>query len=119
MTLEWLLIVAAVAGLAAGTVLAVQSVLDETIDEPVRPEVQLIDADVAAAFLATEAQEAAAAAQATGGTYDDTVFRDRCEIDLPQRFADVVAGADWDPDPDWDPAGSELPQCTVTTVPPP
>ena len=105
MTLEWLLIVAAVAGLAAGSVLAIQNVLDESIDVPWRPEVQLIDADVAAARIVADAQQAElAAADDPAVTYDDLEFEDRCEIHLPARFAAVVSDATWtqrgDPDPD-------------------
>ena len=107
MTLEWLLIVAAVAGLAAGSVLAIQNVLDENIDVPWRPEVQLIDADVAAAQIVAEAQQAELAAAADPAvTYDDNEFETRCVINLQRQFAAVVVSATWtprgipDPDPD-------------------
>ena len=110
MTLEWLLILAAVAGLAAGTVLAVQSVLDETTDVPLRPEVQLIDADITAVQLVAEAREAAAA-----GTYDDDylalddAFEQGCE-DLRARFHEVVQSATWT---SWDKDTVTLPNCVV------
>ena len=117
MTLEWLLIVAAVAGLAAGSVLAIQNVLDENIDVPWRPEVQLIDADVAAAQIVTEAQQAEAA---DPDNYNDADFAERCVIGLPARFAAVVQDATWtqrgvpDPDPD---IPTPPPKCNVEHKP--
>ena len=120
MTLEWLLIVAAVAGLAAGSVLAIQNVLDENIDVPWRPEVQLIDADVAAAQIVAEAQQAELAAEDDPAvTYDDLEFQDRCQIDLRLQFAAVVLHATWtergDPDPDT--LATPPPKCDVTHRP--
>ena len=116
MTLEWLLIVAAVAGLAAGSVLAIQNVLDESIDVPWRPEVQLIDADVAAAQIVAEAQQAEAA---DPDNYIDAEFENRCMNDLPARFAAVVLHATWtergDPDPDT--LATPPPKCDVTHRP--
>ncbi len=106
MTLEWLLIVAAVAGLSAGTVLAVQRVLDETTDVPVRPGVSLIDAEVAAALVVTEAQGAELA-----GDYVDVVFEVRCVSDIPAAFGDVVVSAEWSPR---DPDTLAPPRCVVT-----
>ena len=103
-TLEWLLLVAAVAGLAAASALAVQRVLDDTAEVPADPHVRVIDADIAAALLAEEADAAELAA-----TYDDAVFRPRCETDLHSAFGDVAADAVWTP-----------PMTTpTTTVPPP
>ena len=55
MTLEWLLIVGAIAGLAATSVLAVQRVLDDTSEVPVDPLVRVLEADIAAAFVAADA----------------------------------------------------------------
>ena len=57
-TLEWLLIVGAVAGLAASSVLAVQRVLDDTSEVPVDPLVRVLEADIAAAFVTADAQAA-------------------------------------------------------------
>ena len=57
-TLEWLLIVGAIAGLAATSVLAVQRVLDDTSEVPVDPLVRVLEADIAAAFVAADAQAA-------------------------------------------------------------
>ena len=58
-TLEWLLIVGAIAGLAATSVLAVQQVLDDTSEVPVDPLVRVLEADIAAAFVAADADTAA------------------------------------------------------------
>ena len=57
-TLEWLLIVGAIAGLAATSVLAVQRVLDDTSEVPVDPLVRVLEADIAAAFIAADADTA-------------------------------------------------------------
>ena len=53
--LEWLLIVAAVAGLAASSTLVVQRAVDRSMDIPGDVHVRLIDADIAAAQIAGEA----------------------------------------------------------------
>ena len=53
--LEWLLIVAAIAGLAASSTLVVQRTLDSAVEIPGDVHVRLIDADIAAAQIAAEA----------------------------------------------------------------
>lgn len=73
-TLEWLLIVSAIAGLAAGTVLAVQHVLDTSTDLPPRPGVLIVDAEIAAATATDEAS---------------------CKA-IEGDFGDVVSSAEWD-----------------------
>lgn len=73
-TLEWLLIVGAIAGLAAVSVLAVQQVLDSSTELPPRPDVRIVDAEIAAATAA------------------DGPSCDAIAID----FSDVVSSADWD-----------------------
>lgn len=76
MTLEWLLIVSAIAGLAAGTVLAVQQVLDTSTEIPARSdEVLIIDAEIAAASAADAAS---------------------CNA-IARDFGDVVSSARWTP----------------------
>ena len=90
MTLEWLLIVGAVAGLAATSVLAVQRVVDDTAEVPVDPLVRVLEADIEAAFVAAEADTAALA-----GPYDDADFEPRCAVALPAAFGDVVKSAEW------------------------
>lgn len=74
-TLEWLLIVSDIAGLAAVSVLAVQHVLDDSTELPPRPEVLIVDAEIAAAK----------AADAAG-----------CKA-IEDDFSDVVNSAAWDP----------------------
>ena len=91
-TLEWLLIVGAVAGLAAFSVLAVQRVVDDTAEVPADPAVRLIDADIAAAFVASEAQ---AAFDADPAGYADTSFESRCKPGIENDFDDVVDRAVW------------------------
>ena len=117
-TLEWLLIVGAIAGLAASSVLTVQRVIDDTAEVPVDPLVRVLEADIAAAFVAVDADTAA-----LSPPYIDADFQQRCEA-LLAAFADVVA-----PTPQWsspvtipanpgDPATLDTgAKCTVTPKP--
>ena len=91
MTLEWLLIVGAVAGLAASTVLIIQRVVDDTSEVPVDPLVRLLEADVEAAFIAAEAQ---AAFDADPSAYVDSGYASRC-TGLQTTYPDVVSSAGW------------------------
>ena len=95
-TLEWLLVVGAIAGIAASSVLAVQRVVDDTTEVPDDPLVRVLDADIAAAFIASEAQASFDASHAGGPppppAYVDGPFEQRCETGIGQRFGDVVAG---------------------------
>ena len=106
MTLEWLLIVGAVAGLAATSVLAVQQVLDDTSEVPVDPQVRVLEADIAAAFIAADATAWRAnllgANILADSDYDG--FLQRCERDLVDAFPDVVSRARFEPpkEYDWD-----------------
>ena len=120
-SLEWLLVVAAVAGLAASSVLIVQRVVDEHTEVPDDPLVRLLEADIAAAFIADEANAAA-----LSPPYGDSTFQDRCQVTLVADYADVVAGAAWEPpvlappstsDPPDPPALSSRAKCTVRPVP--
>ena len=108
-TLEWLLLVAAVAGLAAASTLAVQRVLDDTADVPADPHVRVIDADIAAALLAEDANAAALA-----GTPSPDIkaqFEPLClELALPSAFGDVAASAAWTATPSTVTAPSEPPK---------
>lgn len=100
-TLEWLLIVAAIAGIAGTSVLIVQRVVDDATDVPPDPVTRMIDADIAAARIAAEAQ-AAFEASPEGGTpggdpYVDSDFLQGCTALSPNpqtRFGDVVVSAD-------------------------
>ena len=115
-TLEWLLIVAAVAGLAASTALTVERVVDDAAEAPIEPGVRFLDAEIAAAAIASEAT---AWRQGLPGTTQFTLFsaerrlrhlRVRCsaaEAGLPAAFADVVRAAwqfrpqEYDDDPNF------------------
>ena len=106
-TLEWLLIVGAVAGLAASSVLAVQRVLDDTSEVPVDPLVRVLEADIAAAFVTADAQAAFdedPALYVSNNT--DLGFSTRCNPGVSDAFNDVVDSAVWEP-PD-DPNGTPL-----------
>jgi hypothetical protein len=101
--LEWLLIVAAIAGLAAGSVLAVQRVLDDSTDRPPRDGVRIVDAEIEAAKVAHEATE-----HVNEAGYDDSEFKTRCEEDVLKDFSDVVLRADWEePKPGTPPTRAE------------
>lgn len=96
-TLEWLLIVGAIAGLAASSVLIVQRVLDDTSEVPTDPLVRLLQADVEAAFVAAEAQSVFDDNPAlyVPGSPIDMDFRDRCQNDIQGAFSDVLDRLDW------------------------
>ena len=82
-TLEWLLIVGAIAGLAASTVLVVQNVVDDTSHVPADPLVRLLQADVEAAFVAAEAQSVFDESITNPLIiYNDASYQDLCVVDL-------------------------------------
>ena len=98
-TLEWLLIVGAIAGIAAGSVLAVQRVVDNSTDRPAQRDVRVIDAEIAAASVAQEAtEEEAANPPAYRTNMRDVVFSAQCQ-DVATEFNDVMdprpASVDW------------------------
>ena len=88
MTLEWLLIVAAIAGLAAASVLAIQRVIDDSTDLPPRPDVRVVDAEIEAAQVAHEATEAEKANP--GVNVPDQNCRD-----VADKYSDVVKFDSW------------------------
>ncbi|MCY3618173.1 MAG: hypothetical protein OXH54_05820 [Acidimicrobiaceae bacterium] len=120
-TLEWLLVVGAIAGLAASSVVIVQQVLDDHSEVPDDPLVRMLEADVAAAWVAAEAQEAF---DTTPGGYDAAVnrsFVDRCD-GVAADYGDVVAAgtAVWvsPAGPDGVPSSDDEPaRCTVDPQP--
>ena len=122
-TLEWLLIVGAVASLAASSVLAVQRVLDDTSEVPVDPLVRVLEADIAAAFVTADAQAAFDEDPALYASDNiDQDFSSRCQTGITQAFSDVVDTADWEPpaDPHGTPADltdDDPAKCTVTLEP--
>ena len=87
-TLEWLLIVAAIAGLAASSTLAVQRVVDDSTDLPPRRDIRVIDAEIAAAAVAHEANQEIDA-NPLGYPPQDASFDQRCQ-DVAAAFDDVV-----------------------------
>ncbi|WP_419847690.1 hypothetical protein [Candidatus Poriferisocius sp.] len=86
MTLEWLLIVAAIAGVAAFSVLAVQRIVDDTTERPPPDDVRIVDAEIEAAKVAHEANDIFENSHAS---YVDSVYETRC-IAVGQRFSDVL-----------------------------
>ncbi len=111
MTLEWLLIVGAIAGIAASSVLAVQIAIDNSTDLPDRPDVRVVDAEIAAA---TVASEATADVRANPSDYDaymndrNSGFLTRCQ-EVANEYSDVVeVPADWEPPMTTPPPDPEL-----------
>ena len=101
MTLEWILIFGAIAGLAASTTLIVQRVVDDTSELPADPAVRVIDADIEAAFLAAEADEAALSGMLEAQILSE--FGPRC-ASIETAFQDVVLSASWTSAPSTIPA---------------
>ena len=97
--LEWLLIVAAIAGLAASSTLVVQRTLDSSVEIPGDVHVRLIDADIAAAQIAAEAtawRRGLDPNQRFSWDRDDDYnhYEQRCG-GLETAFDDVVAKVEW------------------------
>ena len=97
--LEWLLIVAAIAGLAASSTLVVQRTLDSSVEIPGDVHVRLIDADIAAAQIAAEATAWRRGLDpAQRDSWDRDVdynhYGQRCR-DVKTAFDDVVATVKW------------------------
>lgn len=109
MTLEWLLIVAAIAGIAATTALVVQRVVDDTSEVSVEAGVRFLDAETAAAAAASDANswrrdQVGADPNfmanvvnngeylALPGSYD--AYQDRC-TNVAADFDDVVTSANF------------------------
>ena len=144
-TLEWLLIVGAVAGLAASSVLVVERVTDSTADVPDDIHVRVIDADIAAARVAADATAWRASLDLNGlSLIDEWAYRtrglkysgvgqvgvgfyERCERDLVVTFGDVVIRAQFEPPTEYresdhpalveDPLAFEDPaRCTVVEL---
>ena len=123
-TLEWLLIIAAMGAIAALAVLVVERTLDDETEVPVDHSVRLTNADIDAAFVAAEAVRTALRGAATADTSDDyseTInedFAQRCRqiVDtysdvlepLPDPLPDPVPPEidPWDWDWDWDAGGT-------------
>jgi len=82
---EWLLIVAAVAGFAAVTGLALQRILESSTDDSADPAVRILEAEVLAAEIEAEARQA-------GSANLDAELRRRCR-EISQAFPDVVERA--------------------------
>ena len=101
MTLDWLLVLAAVAGIAAVSVLGVQSATDHETRRPPDPAARLVQADVAATFLEHEALEliiTGGIAAYTGSA--DREYAQRCAA-IRTDYGDVVRSAVWRFDGQW------------------
>ena len=101
--------------------LTVQQVLDDTSEVPVDPLVRVLEADIAAAFVAADAQSAFDESQLDPllPRYVDQGFSTRCNPGMNDAFSDVVTAAVWAPPAD--PSGTppdltddEPAKCTVT-----
>lgn len=92
-TLEWLLIVGAVAGFAATTVLAVQRVVDDAAEIPDDPAVRFIDAEIAAAAIGAEATAW------RRGLPDDPLWQADFRTGIPSNPGAYILPARWSYDP--------------------
>lgn len=92
--LEWLLIVGAVAGLAAVSALAVRGVLDDSTDHPARPDILIVDAEIAAAAVAGEATEVMEDNPSGYSDLLNSAFSDRCD-NIASQYSSVIAGTSW------------------------
>ncbi|WP_419944364.1 hypothetical protein [Candidatus Poriferisodalis sp.] len=91
-TLEWLLIVGAVAGLAALSVLVVDRVLEGPTNAATEPVARVIEAEVRAAFIEDAARAAHARAvtnRTVFGVDRQMPYRDQCAA-MVEEFADVI-----------------------------
>ena len=100
MTLEWLLIVGAVAALAAVTAWVVQRVVDDEVNVDEDPAVLALDAEIAAAFIVEETYQAALREAAANPLFDPAApafwepFKARCdELATAGRFGAVLSDA--------------------------
>ena len=106
MTLEWLLVVAAIAGLAGTMAYIVERVVNDEVSVVEDPTVLVLDAEIAAAFIAEEAYETALQEAATNPGLDlnnapfVARFRTLCaQLAGGGRFGAVVAGGTLNVDP--------------------
>ena len=107
-TLEWLLIVAAVAGLAALAVVLVQNVVDETAEEISGSNARITAAEVAAARITSDARAALPKNSETATGYNTTTpadwqnlqkqvddeFSSKCNR-LTITYSDAKVTSDW------------------------
>ena len=96
MSLEFLLLVAAVMGAGITASLVVQGFLDERAAVAHDPEARVVEADIAAARIAQAAN--VQRFEITGWTTArGHAFRDACRVSIPRDFPDVVVSAQWMP----------------------
>ncbi|MCY4176537.1 MAG: hypothetical protein OXD37_09465 [Acidimicrobiaceae bacterium] len=86
-TIEWLLILAAVAGFAAVSAVAFQRILNSVVDQPVDPSVRVLQAEARAAEIEAEGRR--------GTPNQDAVLMQRCAA-IAQEFPDVIKSATWE-----------------------
>ena len=99
-TLDWLLVLAAIAGIAAVSVLGVHNATDDETRLPADPAARLTEAQVVATFVERDAFDLILAVGTTAYAGFDQEYEDRCEA-LETGYPDVVDDADWDFDGNW------------------
>ena len=108
-TLEWLLIVAAVAGLAALAVVLVQNVVDDTAEQIADSSARLTAAEVAAAEITEDAKtEAYKESDSTKLVRVNSEAKQKCErlrITYGSALTDATKSATWKEDVDTDRGG--------------
>ncbi len=95
-TLEWLLLLSAVAALAGSALMILQRVLDDTAEVPPDPLVRIAQIETAAAIVADEAQKLYDDDPTAYDTQHDAHMKDRCE-DVFDKGVDsgIVELAHW------------------------
>ena len=100
-TLEWLLIVAAVAGLAALAVVLVQNVVDDTAQEISGGSARETAAEIAAQRIISDANRDHDSQPARAKTYEDwsSYYRDRCDrLEITYSDAGIETHSNFDID---------------------
>ncbi len=91
-TLEWLLIVSVIAGIASASVLAVSRLIENSRDRPPNPETRVIDAEITAALIADDATRELDMMPLSTATLPASVlqgFERKCQ-DLGSQYEDVI-----------------------------
>lgn len=116
-SLEWLLIIAAVGGLAAVMVVAVQQLLDDATEVRADRSVRLLEANVLAAELSSQAAAVGAGSDSGPDAAVLAQLGKRCE-QLAVNYRDAISAAEWTQAPRAVAAPKPTTATTAVTDPP-
>ena len=88
-SLDWLLLIAATVGMGAVTAAAVEMTVDQRVDTGYSVAERVIQAEIAAARLEDRSD------MGVRSNLREDAIRERCEVDLPAEFSDVLERAEW------------------------